>query len=194
MGGSPYPSICVAVMTYFPCSSAIFIIFFCNTGTSSKGISTPISPLATIMPSDTDSISSKFWIAAGMYPVEAVKTMAKIAERSEKDIDYTSRMKILNSRISSLHLAKEAAIKSYPISQPKIISSLSVSLMKKRIGTVASDVTAAISHATCTTASDLNAAAMRFSDYCFETSYQSQPHSFIPEQKSFSAFLFVSPF
>ena len=31
--------------------------------------------------------------AAGAYPVEAVKTMAKIAERSEQDIDYNSRMK-----------------------------------------------------------------------------------------------------
>ncbi len=31
--------------------------------------------------------------AAGKYPVEAVKTMARIAERSERDIDYASRMK-----------------------------------------------------------------------------------------------------
>ena len=31
--------------------------------------------------------------AAGMYPVEAVKTMARIAERAEKDIDYKSRMR-----------------------------------------------------------------------------------------------------
>ena len=31
--------------------------------------------------------------AAGKYPVEAVKTMAKIAERTEQDIDYKSRMK-----------------------------------------------------------------------------------------------------
>lgn len=31
--------------------------------------------------------------AAGKYPVEAVKTMAKIAECAEKDIDYVSRMK-----------------------------------------------------------------------------------------------------
>lgn len=61
--------------------------------------------------------------AAGLYPVEAVKTMARIAERSERDIDYVSRM-------------------------------------KKRINTVSPDVTAAISHATCTTASDLNAAAI----------------------------------
>ena len=31
--------------------------------------------------------------AAGKYPVEAVKTMARIAESAEKDIDYYSRMK-----------------------------------------------------------------------------------------------------
>ncbi len=30
--------------------------------------------------------------ANGAYPVEAVQTMAKIAERSEKDVDYASRM------------------------------------------------------------------------------------------------------
>ena len=30
--------------------------------------------------------------AAGKYPVEAVETMAKIAERTEQDIDYTGRM------------------------------------------------------------------------------------------------------
>ncbi len=31
--------------------------------------------------------------AAGLYPVEAVKTMARIAERAEKDIDYKKRLK-----------------------------------------------------------------------------------------------------
>lgn len=31
--------------------------------------------------------------AAGKYPVEAVKTMARIAENAEKDIDYRSRMR-----------------------------------------------------------------------------------------------------
>lgn len=31
--------------------------------------------------------------AAGLYPVEAVKTMAKIAERTEQDIDYNGRMR-----------------------------------------------------------------------------------------------------
>lgn len=30
--------------------------------------------------------------AAGLYPVEAVRTMAKIAERAEQDIDYRSRL------------------------------------------------------------------------------------------------------
>ena len=61
--------------------------------------------------------------AAGLYPVEAVKTMAKIAERAEEDIDYTGRM-------------------------------------RKRENIDGFDVTTAISHATCTTAMDLKAAAI----------------------------------
>lgn len=61
--------------------------------------------------------------ANGAYPVEAVKTMAKIAERAEIDIDYASRLHRLES-------ARE------------------------------NNITNAISHATCTTAMDLNAAAI----------------------------------
>ncbi|MDE7444626.1 MAG: pyruvate kinase [Lachnospiraceae bacterium] len=61
--------------------------------------------------------------AAGLYPVEAVKTMAKIAERAEEDIDYNGRM-------------------------------------RKRENIDGFDVTTAISHATCTTAMDLKAAAI----------------------------------
>lgn len=61
--------------------------------------------------------------AAGMYPVEAVRTMARIAERTELDIDYKNRMK------------KRDQIKEF-------------------------DITTAISHATCTTAMDLDAAAI----------------------------------
>lgn len=61
--------------------------------------------------------------AAGKYPVEAVMTMAKIAERTERDIDYSGRM-------------------------------------KKTDSTKGVDITTAISHATCTTAMDLNAAAI----------------------------------
>ena len=61
--------------------------------------------------------------AAGAYPIEAVKTMAKIAERTEEDIDYKSRLQKID--------------------------------MKRK-----HDITTAISHATCTTAMDLNAAAI----------------------------------
>lgn len=60
--------------------------------------------------------------AAGLYPVEAVCTMAKIAESAEKDIDYRRRM-------------------------------LNCSSDKK-------DITTAIAYATCSTAMDLNAAAI----------------------------------
>lgn len=61
--------------------------------------------------------------AAGLYPVEALKTMVKIAKRTEADIDYAARF-------------------------------------KKRDSLTNPDVTNAISHATCTTAIDLNAAAI----------------------------------
>lgn len=61
--------------------------------------------------------------AIGKYPVDAVRTMAMIAERTERDIDYVKRFDNLNfdSRL---------------------------------------DVTNAISHASCTTAHDLRAAAI----------------------------------
>lgn len=39
--------------------------------------------------------------AAGLYPVEAVKTMARIAETAERDIDYRSRM----ARLSAAELS-----------------------------------------------------------------------------------------
>ena len=61
--------------------------------------------------------------AAGKYPVEALKTMVKIAESAEADMDYKARFK------------------NRDVSEQK-------------------DVTNAISHATCTTAVDLNAAAI----------------------------------
>ena len=61
--------------------------------------------------------------AHGDYPVEAVKTMAKIAERTEKDIDYKNRLKKIEQ-------------------------------------TGGETVSNAISHATCTTAADLDAAAI----------------------------------
>lgn len=62
--------------------------------------------------------------AAGKYPVESIKTMARIAERTERDIDYKGRFyhrEFYDSR---------------------------------------ADITNAISHATCTTAYDLEATAI----------------------------------
>ena len=61
--------------------------------------------------------------AAGMYPIEAVRTMSRIASRTEQDINYLQRF-------------------------------------RQRKGMCNPDVTNAISHATCTMAGDLNAAAI----------------------------------
>ncbi|MBC8535718.1 pyruvate kinase [Feifania hominis] len=61
--------------------------------------------------------------AAGAYPLEAVRTMARIAERTEANIDYFKRFRLRDNP-----------------SDP--------------------DITNAISHATCTTAHDLGAAAI----------------------------------
>lgn len=61
--------------------------------------------------------------AAGKYPVQALQTMVRIAERTEQDIDYKKRF-------------------------------LAMGVSERP------DVTEAISHATCTTAHDLNARAI----------------------------------
>lgn len=61
--------------------------------------------------------------AAGLYPVEALKTMVRIAIRTEEDIDYKKRFFSLSRKANP-------------------------------------DITDAISHATCTTAHDLNARAV----------------------------------
>lgn len=61
--------------------------------------------------------------AAGQYPIESVMTMARIAERAEKDIDYASRLKRIEES-----------------------------------GDI--DITTAISHATCTIAHNVKAAAI----------------------------------
>lgn len=61
--------------------------------------------------------------AAGIYPIESLKTMVRIAVRAEQDIDYRGRF------------------------------------FKREMGQ-REDVTNAISHATCTTAYDLNATAI----------------------------------
>lgn len=72
---------------------------------------------------NTSAIMLSGETAAGLYPVEALKTMVKIAMRAEEDINYRER---LQDRKHMQH----------------------------------PDVTDAISHATCTSAVDLNAAAI----------------------------------
>lgn len=61
--------------------------------------------------------------AAGLYPIEALKTMVRIAERTERDINYKQRFRMIQSKENP-------------------------------------EITDAISHATCTTAHDLNAGAI----------------------------------
>lgn len=82
-----------------------------------------ITDVANAIYDGTTAIMLSGETAAGAYPVEAVKTMARIAERTERDIDYVGRMK------------KREKMKQH-------------------------DITTAISHATCTTAIDLNAKAI----------------------------------
>lgn len=81
------------------------------------------SDVANAIYQGTSAIMLSGETAAGAYPVEAVRTMARIAERTEQDIDYTKAFK-----------------------------------PRKLAGRP--DVTSAISHATCTTAMDLQAAAI----------------------------------
>ncbi|MBR5221337.1 MAG: pyruvate kinase [Clostridia bacterium] len=82
-----------------------------------------ITDVANAIYDGTSAIMLSGETAAGQYPVEAVAMMAKIATRTESDIDYRRR---------------------FAERGPEIFSG----------------VTGAISHATCTTAHDLNAAAI----------------------------------
>ncbi len=82
-----------------------------------------VSDVANAIYDGTSAIMLSGETAMGKYPVEAVKTMASIAERTETDIDYVRRLK---------NMEFESGF----------------------------DVTNAISHATCTTAHDLGAAAI----------------------------------
>ena len=82
-----------------------------------------VTDVANAIYQGTSAVMLSGETAAGKYPVESVQTMAKIALRTEANIDYRS----------DLHA-------------------------KHRLGEPG--ITNAISHATCTTADDLNAAAI----------------------------------
>ena len=79
--------------------------------------------VANAISDGTSAIMLSGETAAGMYPVEALKTMVRIAMRTEQDINYWQRLRTRHT-----------------LSNP--------------------DMTNAISHATCTMAEDLNAAAI----------------------------------
>jgi pyruvate kinase len=81
-----------------------------------------VTDVANAIYDGTDAIMLSGETAAGKYPVEAVKTMATIAKRTEETLNYNELLK------------------------------------NKKLGGV--NVTDAISHATCTTAIDLNASAI----------------------------------
>ncbi|MDH7578102.1 MAG: pyruvate kinase [Bacillota bacterium] len=81
------------------------------------------SDVANAILDGTDAVMLSGETAAGRYPVEAVRMMARIAERTEKALDYGQ-------------------------------------LLRKRAASAPRTITDAISHATCTTAEDLGAAAI----------------------------------
>ncbi|SET26191.1 pyruvate kinase [[Clostridium] polysaccharolyticum] len=57
-----------------------------------------ISDVANAIYDGTGAIMLSGETAAGKYPVESVAMMAKIAERTEKDIDYKKRFRIMESK------------------------------------------------------------------------------------------------
>lgn len=83
-----------------------------------------VNDVANAIYDGTSAIMLSGETAAGQYPLEALKTMATVAERTERDINYQARFRRRDS------------------------------------GPVTSNITDAISHATCTTALDIGAVAI----------------------------------
>ncbi|MFV0414531.1 MAG: pyruvate kinase, partial [Oscillospiraceae bacterium] len=83
-----------------------------------------ITDVANAIYDGTSAIMLSGETAAGQYPVEAVRTMAAIAERTEADISYDKRFKMRSNETARL------------------------------------SVTAAVAHATCTTAIDIGASSI----------------------------------
>ncbi len=83
-----------------------------------------VNDVANAIYDGTSAIMLSGETAAGKYPLEALNTMATVAARTEKDINYRKRFRAVDA------------------------------------GPASSNITDAISHATCTTALDIGAAAI----------------------------------
>ena len=116
-------NIWVAVTTGLPAWLHFLMMYFWTIGTSWVGISTPKSPRATMIPSDTDKISSMLSTPSWFSILEMILTFGR-----------PSCSKI--SRISITSLArrtKDAAMKSIPSRTPKRMSAASFSVIPGKL-------------------------------------------------------------
>src|SRR5438105_8953110 len=111
-------SICVAVMTGLPRSSALRMIRFWTSGTRAGPISTPRSPRATITASDSERMSSSTSTASDF-------SIFAITWACEPACSISAR----RSRTSAGERTKESATKSTPSSRANWRSALSLRVM-----------------------------------------------------------------
>mmetsp|Transcript_19717 Transcript_19717/g.52329 ORF Transcript_19717/g.52329 Transcript_19717/m.52329 type:complete len:268 (+) Transcript_19717:419-1222(+) len=111
--------ICVATMTGLPSLRAFMIMSFWWKGTSSGGVSTPRSPLATMAPSDSCRILSRSSSACGF------SIFAKILGAFPSQRRMSSR----SSTMSSWRCTKDSPTQSMSCPQMKLRSFLSFSVM-----------------------------------------------------------------
>ena len=108
-------SICVAVITGFPRSSAFWMIRFCTSGTSAGPISTPRSPRATITASVSASTSSRTSTASA-FSILAITCACEPA----------CSIRARRSRTSAGERTNESATKSTPVSSAHSRSTVSL--------------------------------------------------------------------
>ena len=111
------------MITGLATSLHFLIIIFWTIGTSSLGISTPMSPLATIIPSETWMIES----------ILSTPSWLSILDMMWMSGALFSSSTFLISSTSEAFLTNDAAIKSIPCSIPNLISSISFSVIAGRL-------------------------------------------------------------
>ena len=118
-------SICVATMTGLPTALHLRMIFFWMTGTSSAGTSTPRSPRATMMPSETARISSKL-LTPARFSIFGMISMWPPCFAIRLRISSTSEGRWMN----------DAATKSMSFWMPKMMSRSSCSEIAGRLSSM----------------------------------------------------------